>query len=252
MEATPSYWIGCQDDVGDGTVVIDAHQAWTYANAAWCDGAWGACGKSIETLADPSCVSDRPIPGLSWSRNGGIPWTSPAADSADWVFTGHPWSADFCGFLIEKLDVGRPVPIRDVSPIVTGGGMPGRLTRPFRTIRVEGKAYSRSRPGMLFGLDWLERTMALAEGTGTFFGCRMACPATPTTGGRVLFADVTMTGFDVLEDNTHDVCCDFIRDVEIMFTVGSPWTFHYPQADRLRLFGGDTIGGGISELGAIV
>ena len=247
MEATPSFWIGCQDDVGDGTVVIDSHQAWVYANAAWCSGVWGQCGKTIDVLDDSSCVSDRPVPGLGWSRNGGVPWTTAAADEADWVYPGNTASAEFCGLVIHKLDVGRPAPLRDVSPVVTGGGVPGRLNRPFRTIRVEGKAFARTRNGLIFGLDWLERTFAAAEGTGTFLGCRLACPAAPTPNGRVVFADVTMTGFTV-PDGQSDVCCDFVRDVEVMFTVASPWAFHYPPAERLRLFGGDTIAG-IAEIG---
>jgi len=238
VDATPSLLFGCTMSTTGG-VLLDAHQSYVYLAWAIATGQMGLCGQTFTNLEDLSCAADRPAAGGATAANGGSGWTDPVTDGACWYDVTIPESGGFLGLLVHRVSIGRPALTRDVTPILSGGGFPSRMTRPFRQVRVFGTAFATSKRSMIYGVDYLERALgdeACAGGTakGAVLQLRLWCPeSNPDTDGRVSMFSAVLTSLTVLEESVsqNEVCCDQKVPIELVFTVANPYMYGCALAD---------------------
>lgn len=238
MDATPSLLFGCTNDPNGG-VLLDAHQTYTYVRWAMQTGQLGACASTFRDLNDLSCVADRPGSGGADPVNGGVPWRDPVTDEACWVTEDFPASVGFLGLWVHRVDIGRSAAARSIVALNGGGGVPTRVSRPFRTIRITGTAWATAPESLRYGVDWIERVLgdeacAGSGERGAVVNVRLHCPdsvptpPTPDTEGRVVGFGAVLSSLTVLDDvpvGAPDPCCELRSKLEIVLTLANPYLF---------------------------
>lgn len=137
----------------EGTEIVNSARTTAYLKA-------GFGPPNLKVVGDCGCPEDqlRELIGCDV-----LPYTTPTDDLAPWFDPAFPESADFAGFYPHTFEGLESTYTRDVTEIVTGGAVLGRLRAGPRTLLWRGWLFGRTCCSVAYGLRWLTSTLRQAK-----------------------------------------------------------------------------------------
>lgn len=198
---------------------------------------------SLQVLADCECSEEvlRPLVDCD-----ALPYSTPAADNASWFDPLQPESAFFAGFYMTDFTGYDSTYKRDIFPLITGGGVLGRLVPGPRTLKWSGFLFGKTCCSVAFGLKWLTSVLRQGRCGSECFGEQMdllwCCPQDQPVcvGTDVMTADNAfrtvlrvglLDGPHVKSVRRASGCgcgCSAIMEVEFSIIAGNPYFYRAP------------------------
>jgi hypothetical protein len=234
------------DSIAGGAALIEGQEFVNDSRTlAYLQAGYGPPG--LEISGDCGCPQLRDLIGCDDD-----PYLAPDLDPAPWHDPAFPESADFAGFLMDEFTGGiDSTYTREVFPVISGGGILGRLRAQPRTMTWRGFLFGRTCCSVAYGLRWLtsvlRQSSCNAECAGEKIEFLVCCPPEdsaiyPCAGSAALgipsnddaFRTVYNAGLlegPLVKKERRSSCscgCSTIMEIEFSIVAGNPHLFRQP------------------------